>query len=134
MRLTLLAACLVAVTAPALGQHSLKPEDADDFRAMAELLERMKIIRCENSSNTGDFYEFWRAPDGSVAPVIKYPEEEEKVLVSDGMVTFITDDAVIVLTDDERVEVVAGRVDRSPCREVAKELAWAFRSLSGPAD
>ena len=134
MRSALLAACALVVAAPAWAQEPLDPKDAETLRTMAEQLERMKIIRCEHSSGLYDHFLFWKSADGSLEPVLKWPEEEEEVRFGKDRVTFITDTSVLVVTPSERIEISGDRVERTPCTEIAEDLAWQFRDAVEPVD
>ena len=132
MRSALLAACALVVAAPAWAQEPLDPKDAETLRTMAEQLERMKIIRCEHSSGLYDHFLFWKSADGTLDPVLKWPAEQVKI--EKDRVTFITADSVLVVTPRERIEVSGDRVERTPCTEIAEDLAWHFRDTVGPVD
>ena len=133
MRSALLAVCALVVAAPAWAQEPLDPKDAETFRAMAEQLERMKIIRCEGSSGLGEYYAFWKGDDGSMTPMVDWPSSEE-VLIWKDRTTFVTATSVLVITPTERIKIRGDRIERDPCQEMSEELTWFFSALGRPSN
>ena len=112
MRLTLLAACLVAVTAPALGQDK-EPEDPR-AAIIDELMDGVSIIRCDDDGPPL-YLPFTKDAEGN---------EELSAWYLDGEVAFVggyaliqEKDRLLMITRKRMIVVTDKSVQEFPCRD-----------------